>query len=69
MDEAFKVGDRVRLKSGIRHPGLIAGDTGTIVAVIPASAPSNQAGYHVRLNRSTAGLYATFTAAELEPSK
>ena len=69
MDEAFKVGDRVRLKSGIRHPGLIAGDTGTIVAVIPASDASNQPGYHVRLNRSTAGLYATFTAMELDPLK
>jgi len=69
VDEAFKVGDRVRLKSGLRHPGLIAGDTGTIVALIPASDASNQPDYHVRLNRTTAGLYATFTAAELEVFK
>jgi hypothetical protein len=66
MTEAFKVGDHVRLKPGHRHAGLVPGDTGTVVAVAPAPDASSQPSYHVRLNRTTAGLFGTFVAEELE---
>jgi hypothetical protein len=65
MAEAFKIGDHVRLKTANRHPGLIAGDTGTVVAIAPADA-NHAPNYHVRLNRTTAGFYGTFAAEELE---
>jgi len=64
---AFKVGDRVRLKPGLRHVGVLPGDTGTVVAQqIPATAEETLL-YRVRMNRTTAGMYATFNADELEP--
>ena len=67
MTPEFKVGDRVRLRPGRRHPGLLPGDTGTIVTVLPPSGGETQSLYHVRLNRTTAGMYGTFYADELEP--
>jgi hypothetical protein len=66
MADSFKVGDHVRLKPGHRHPGLVPGDTGTVVAVTLATDASNPPTFHVRLNRTTAGFYGTFSAEELE---
>jgi hypothetical protein len=62
----LKVGDRVRLMPGHGHAGLLPGDTGTIVSVLPPSSVQNQSLYHVRMNRTTAGMYGTFDAAALE---
>jgi hypothetical protein len=64
----FKVGDRIRLKPGHRHVGLLAGDNGTIVFVPPPTTAEGPPLYRVRMNRTTAGLYATFYADELEPT-
>jgi hypothetical protein len=69
MADAFKVGDHVRLKPGQKHSGLVAGDTGTIVAIMPAADASSQPVYKVRLNRTTAGFYGTFVAEKLELMK
>jgi hypothetical protein len=66
MAEPFKIGDHVRLKTAQRHPGLIPGDTGTVTGTIPSADPADPHSYHVRLNRTTAGLFATFAAEELE---
>jgi hypothetical protein len=66
MIPQFKVGDWVRLKPGYRHAGLLPGDTGTISAVLPPATPEEAVRYRVRMNRTTAGMYATFNADELE---
>jgi hypothetical protein len=66
MTPELKVGDQVRLKPGRRYPGLLPGDTGTIVTVLPPSSSEKQTLYHVRMNRTTAGMYGTFNADELE---
>ena len=67
MTLAFKVGDRVRLKPGLRHGGVLPGDTGTVVAQQIPSTAEEPPLYRVRMNRTTAGMYATFSADELEP--
>jgi hypothetical protein len=45
---------------------MLVGDTGTIVTVLPPPSTEKQSSYHVRMNRTTAGMYATFDAAQLE---
>jgi hypothetical protein len=62
----FTVGDRVRLKPGQRRTGLLAGDTGTIILVLPPFTTEESPRYRVRMNRTTAGMYATLDASELE---
>jgi hypothetical protein len=66
MTPEFKVRDRIRLKPGSRHEGLLPGDTGTVVAVLPPTAAEQPPLYRVRMNRTTAGMYATLRADEVE---
>jgi hypothetical protein len=68
MAPVFKVGDRVRLKPGHRHGGFLPGDTATVVVVLPPSTTEGPPLYHVRMNRTSGGLYATFYADESEPA-
>ena len=67
MIAEFNVGDRVRVKPGHRHVGLLPGDTGTIIAVLTPS--TGEPRYRVRMNRTTAGMYATLEADELEVAR
>ena len=69
MTSEFKVGDRIRLKPGRPHHGYLVGDTGTIVGVLAPSDGQTLSLYRVRMNRTTAGLYATFQAEDLEPMR
>ena len=66
MAPEFKVGDRVRLMPGHGQTGMLAGDTGTIVTVLPPPSAEKLSAYHVRMNRTTAGMYGTFDATQLE---
>jgi hypothetical protein len=46
--------------------GLLPGDTGTVVVVLPPSVEGEKPFYHVRMNRTTAGMHWTLSADELE---
>ena len=46
---SFKIGDRVRLRAGPRHPGYSAGETGTVTAVIPSTTGGGEDLCQVRL--------------------
>jgi hypothetical protein len=67
MTSEFRVGDRIRLKPGRPHGGYLVGDTGTIISLLSPPAGQKLPLYRVRMNRTTAGLYATFQGEELEP--
>jgi hypothetical protein len=66
MSAAFKIGDRVRLSAGHRHPGYRAGDTGTIAAVLPPAVGGGEEVYQVRMDGREEALYPAFYADELE---
>jgi hypothetical protein len=66
MAGSFKIGDRVRLRDGHRHPGYHVGDTGTVTAVIPSPTSGGEALYQVRVNGKKEALYPCFYADELE---
>jgi hypothetical protein len=63
---SFKIGDRVRLRVGRRHPEYRAGDTGTVAAVMPSESTSGQEVYQVRMDEGGAELLPVFYADELE---
>jgi hypothetical protein len=66
MPDAFKIGVRVRLTLGHRHPQFRAGDTGMIAAVMPSAASDGEALYQVRIDGAADALYPMFYAGELE---
>jgi hypothetical protein len=66
MPPSFQVGDRVRLAPGYRRPQFRAGDTGTIVAVLPSPSAQGTPLYQARLDAGDAMLYPTFYEEELE---
>jgi hypothetical protein len=69
MSEPFHVGDRVRLGPDQYHPGYHRGDTGTIVAVMPATACGAPPLYQVRIDGDKSTLPPAFYADELELTK
>jgi hypothetical protein len=66
MTPPFRVGDRVRLTPNYPGKQFHAGDTGTIVDVVPASTPQGKAVYRVRLDAGKATVFPTFHEDELE---
>ena len=64
--QSLKVGDRVRLTSKYHGARFRPGNAGTIVAVLPASAPKGTKVYQVRLDEGEATLYPAFYEEEVE---
>ena len=69
MPAPFKLGDRVRLTEKQRHPANRAGDTGTIMAVMPSLAGGGPELYQVRMDEGKGSLYPAFYADELEQAE
>jgi hypothetical protein len=66
MHPGFRVGDRVILTQGHRHPPYRAGAIGTVIAVLPLSGNLGPRLYQVRLDGDDAILLPSFYAEELE---
>ena len=66
MPQPFQVGDRVRLTPKYQGKQFHAGDTGTIVDVVPATSPQGKTVYQVRLDAGKAMRFPTFYEDELE---
>jgi hypothetical protein len=64
---SFKIGDRVHLAACHRQRGYCAGDTGTVITVMPAATSNGKDLYHVRVDGKEEALYPSFFADELEP--
>ena len=64
---SFKIGDRVRLTARHRQRGYHAGDTGTVIAVMPAATSDEKGLYQVRVDGKEEALNPSFYADELEP--
>ena len=66
MTQPLQIGDRVRLTPNYQGRQFHAGDTGTIVDVVPASSPQAKPVYQVRLDAGKATVFPTFHEDELE---
>jgi hypothetical protein len=66
MTATFKIGDRVRLRASLGHPGYRPGDTGTIKAVIPSPTSGGEPLYLVDIDQDERPLCPAFYADELE---
>jgi hypothetical protein len=66
MTQPLQIGDRVRLTPNYQGRQFHAGDTGTIVDVVPASSPQGKPVYLVRLDAGKATVFPTFHEDELE---